>query len=129
MERLFQSVNFISHSGIPLTWKIECDAIHDDEWATLAKMIREYEPRNWSRAVGIPRGGSKLGEELDKYSTGNEADPLLIVDDVYTTGRSFKNYIEQNTRPEQKIICWCVFARKPTESEVQALFTMPKNSA
>jgi orotate phosphoribosyltransferase-like protein len=129
MERLFQSVNFISHSGIPLTWKIECDAIHDDEWTTLAKMIREYEPKNWSKAVGIPRGGAKLGEELDKYSTGDQNDPLLIVDDVYTTGNSFRDYITENVDYGKEIICWCVFARKPTEFGVNALFTMPEKSS
>ena len=29
---LFQKINFISHAGLPLTWKIECDAISPDEW-------------------------------------------------------------------------------------------------
>ena len=24
---LFQKVDFISHAGIPMSWKIECDAI------------------------------------------------------------------------------------------------------
>ena len=32
-EYLFQQQDFIGHSGKPLTWKIECDAIQDVEWA------------------------------------------------------------------------------------------------
>ena len=31
-EYLFQQQDFIGHSGKPLTWKIECDAIQDVEW-------------------------------------------------------------------------------------------------
>ena len=45
---LFQTVDFISHAGLPLTWKIECDALSDDEWKTIAKMIREYEVKTAS---------------------------------------------------------------------------------
>jgi len=36
---LFQEQDFISHAGIPISSKIECDAISTDEWAALAKMI------------------------------------------------------------------------------------------
>ena len=30
---LFQEQDFISHAGIPMTWKIEMDALTDAEWA------------------------------------------------------------------------------------------------
>ena len=40
---LFTSGDFISHAGLPLKWKIECDAIRPEEWETLAQMIMEYE--------------------------------------------------------------------------------------
>ena len=121
---LFQKIDFISHAGLPLTWKIECDAITDTEWIALAHIIRQYEKQDWCEAVGIPRGGVALGEALDKYSTGNPKDPVLVVDDVYTTGKSFKDYVEEN-HFDDEVIMWTVFARKPTEDGVKALFTMP----
>lgn len=121
---LFQKINFISHAGLPLTWKIECDAISPDEWVALAHIIREFEPRNWRAAVGIPRGGVALGKALDKYGTQNIDDPVLVVDDVYTTGKSFRDYVAENY-PNEEVLQWCVFARKPTENAVNALFTMP----
>ena len=65
--KLFEDGDFISHAGLPLAWKIECDAIRPEEWLTLAKMIREYEPQKWSKAVGIPRGGVALGNALAAY--------------------------------------------------------------
>jgi hypothetical protein len=120
---LFQSVDFISHAGKPMTWKIECDAISDDEWVTLAKMIREVERRSWSKAVGIPRGGVALGKALDTYSTGNPDHPILIADDVYTTGTSFIEFKAEHYS-DVATIEWCVFARKATERRVKALFTM-----
>ena len=33
---LFEQVDFISHAGIPLAWKIECDAIRPEWWNGLA---------------------------------------------------------------------------------------------
>ena len=34
---LFQSVNFKSHSGLNLTWKIEIDALSEQDWFTIKK--------------------------------------------------------------------------------------------
>ena len=83
---LFDDTEFISHAGLNLGWKIEMDALYTDDWRCLAKMIMEYETRPFREAVGIPRGGVRLGQMLNEYATGNPEDPILIVDDVYTTG-------------------------------------------
>ena len=123
-QLLFQEIDFISHAGIPMSWKIECDAITDKEWKALAKMIMEYQKQPFRKAEGIPRGGVPLGDALNKYATGNLEDPVLIADDVYTTGTSFREYCEEHY-PDQEVIQWCIFARKVTENGVRALFTMP----
>ena len=54
-----------------------------------------------------------------------------IVDDVYTTGTSFREFISE-TYPMwtmQQGFRWCVFARRPSDTMqggfVKALFTMP----
>ena len=124
MTLLFQDGDFISHAGLQLAWKIECDAITTDEWRCLAKMIMDYQKGPFSRAEGIPRGGVPLGEALNEYGTGNPHHPVLIADDVYTTGTSFREYIEEHYK-DQHVIQWCVFARRHTENGVKALFTMP----
>ena len=128
-EYLFQQQDFIGHSGKPLTWKIECDAIQDVEWATIAHMIQELEKRPFGEVVGIPRGGLKLSGPLEKYATGKDEDPLLIVDDVMTTGGSFKDFLEQyfRNRPYRKFFGWCVFNRGSDDAPawVTSLFTMP----
>jgi len=121
---LFEAGEFTSHAGLKLAWKIECDAIKPEEWDVLAQMILEHEAQPWSRAVGIPRGGVALGNALDKHSTGDPKDPVLIADDVYTTGTSFREY-KAEFYPDTATIQWCVFARTPTQGKTKALFTMP----
>ena len=64
---LFQEVDFTGHSGDQLHWKIECDALSDSDWKCLARMISELEHRPFQSAIGIPRGGVKLGMYLNEY--------------------------------------------------------------
>ena len=47
-------------------------------------------------AIGIPRGGIKLGQYLNEYSTQNSDHPYLLVDDVLTTGGSMEEYLKKN---------------------------------
>ena len=127
---LFQSVDFKSSAGLDLKWKIECDAISDDEWKCIATMIMER-TRPFKNVVGIPRGGIKLAQELDKYSTGYYHDPVCIVDDVLTTGSSMEKYreeLEKNRSKDEPMISrpigWVVFARGECPMWINPLFQM-----
>ena len=60
MTELFQLGDFTSHAGLPLEWKIECDAINNYEWDCLATMIMMYQHEPFSKVLGIPRGGLPL---------------------------------------------------------------------
>ena len=116
---LFQLGNFVSHAGKELEWKIECDALTDDDWECLAKMISEK--TQFGSVYGIPRGGTKLANALQKYC--NPKNPLrLVVDDVWTTGKSMRDVMQKND------IGFVVFARErilfSPEFYVRALFTM-----
>ena len=133
---LFKSGDFKSHSGLDLSWKIECDALSDSEWFTIKKMIMEYSPP-FREAVGIPEGGVKLGGLLNEHATGDEKDPVCIVDDVLTTGESMEHFLNQYQRSGNgksgfahrlipyTAIGWVVFARGPCPHWVSALFQMP----
>ena len=122
---LFQEQDFISHAGIPMTWKIEMDALTDAEWAACAKMVMEYQNRPFYKAVGIPRGGLPLQNAMEKYITPGDH-PWMVVDDVYTTGTSFREFC--TTKETMFAYKWCIFARKPIpeNDKVRALFTMPE---
>ena len=122
---LFKEIDFISHSGNELHWKIECEAIFPNEWKCIAKMIMEHEMTPFQSAVGIPRGGVELGRWLNEFSTGNSQDPYLIVDDVLTTGESMEEYKEKYFK-NKNVIGWVVFARNFPPTWVKTLFQMPK---
>ena len=121
---LFQKLDFISHAGIPMSWKLECDGINEAEWSAIAKMIMDYHTEPFSKVVGIPRGGLPLQWALETYATEGDY-PWLVVDDVYSTGTSFREYC--TTKDTMFASKWVVFARKPIPKDegVRALFTMP----
>jgi|TARA_B110000196_G_C21063162_1_gene623459 hypothetical protein len=123
---LFKSIDFKSHSGLDLSWKIEMDVLSDSEWFTIKKMIIELTPP-FKEAVGIPTGGSKLGDLLNEHGTGKEEDPICIVDDVLTTGESMEYFLTQYQRNRRPFtaIGWVVFARGQCPGWVTSLFQMP----
>ena len=125
MTDLFQKVDFISHAGIPMSYKIECDGINEAEWSAIAKMIMDYQIEPFSKVVGIPRGGLPLQWAMEEYITPGDH-PWLVVDDVYTTGTSFREFC--TTKETMFAHKWAAFARKPIPKNdgVQALFTMPE---
>lgn len=83
---LFEKKTFKMHSGDIGHWKIECDALTDSDIETLAFMISEE--FDFSHVIGIPRGGIRIADALEKYKS--EEGPVLIVDDVLTTGNSME---------------------------------------
>jgi hypothetical protein len=116
---LFNRGKFLSHAGLELDWKIECDALTDEDWECLAKMISEK--TEFRSVYGIPRGGTKLATALVKYC--NPTSPIhLVVDDVWTTGKSMREVMKPGD------MGFVVFARQkiPYDPELytRALFTM-----
>ena len=123
MSNLFKAESFVSHSGLDLNWKIECDALSDPEWFTISQMIMEVSPP-FREAHGIPRGGVKLGNLLRQYGTKKKEDPICIVDDVLTTGGSMVECAETEFKGEN-VIGWVVFSRSHMPDWIYALFLMP----
>ena len=125
MTDLFQKIDFTSHSGLDLKWKIEMDALSHGEWECIAQMIMELTPP-FKEAIGIPRGGNVLGKLLNRHGTGKREDPICIVDDVLTTGGSMHEFrMKRQWRNPSKYIGWVVFSRCETPYWVNALFQMP----
>ena len=123
MIDLFQKIDFTSHAGLDLTWKIEMDALSHREWECISHMIRELSPP-FREAIGIPRGGNVLGKLMNRHGTGKKEDPICIVDDVLTTGGSMVECAETEFKGEN-VIGWVVFARGQMPEWVNALFRMP----
>lgn len=116
---LFLGGEFVFHSGERSSWKIECDALSDVEIELLAGMI-SIRVGSFGLVEGVPRGGLRIAAALQRYADPmNPRAPLLIVDDVCTTGAS----LEQQ-RAGREAVGYVVFARGPVPSWCAALFTL-----
>ena len=62
---LFIREDFISHAGLPLTWKVECDALDENDYEALAKIVSEK--MTFRDVKGIPRGGIPFEKALKPY--------------------------------------------------------------
>ena len=114
---LFIREDFISYAGLPLTWKVEWDALTDNDYEALAKIVSEK--LTFRDVKGIPRGGIPFEKALKPYCTNDENDPLLIADDVYTTGTSMREVYEEGA------IGIVVFARNEiTDDWIKAIWQL-----
>lgn len=115
---LFQLGDFTLNSGAKSRWKLECNALTDDDIKALAEMIRQL-VGTFGSVEGVPRGGLRLAEALKPFValTG----PHLIVDDVLTTGGSM-----ERIRGNRQCIGAVVFARGQCPLWIDALFQMPE---
>lgn len=122
---LFQSGEFTLASGQPSSWKIDCDFLRPSDWRTLAAIAADLLPP-FGDVVGVPRGGIDFARALKEHVT-ESARPLLVVDDVWTTGESMRVYAARH-HPNRYWLGCVVFARSVPDYWVKALFTMPERS-
>lgn len=117
---LFQQGDFLLYSGLRSRFKIECDALTYADWETLAALIADRV--HFGAVEGVPRGGLTLASCLERYVLRSNAKqyPLLIVDDVYTTGLSMM----QQRGDRNHVIGIVVFARTalPHDGWIRALW-------
>lgn len=125
MSNLFQTGYFQLHSGEVSAYKIDCDSLSDSDIATIARMLKDRLPP-FGSVEGVPRGGLRLADELRQYARpGVErkgwygATPLLIVDDVFTTGMSMEEH--RGWRLAKGAV---IFAREQTPEWITPLFRM-----
>jgi hypothetical protein len=117
-RHLFVDGEFTGHSGKPLPFKIECDALTDADLDTLAAIVARQFPR-FRSVYGVPHGGLRFAGALRRYATESPLDPALIVDDVLTTGGSMER-ARAGMGPD--VFGIVVFARGPCPDWITPLF-------
>lgn len=127
---LFSPTPFRSHSGLDLSWKIDCDALSDVDLDTLAqRYAAAIKPAGqvYGEIVGVPRGGLRFAEALRRYveTNGNQWQTHLVVDDVLTTGSSMEAFWRERWPTRFSGVRGIViFARGACPSWVQPIFTL-----
>lgn len=114
-KHLFRLGNYQLHSGSRTGFLIDCDALSDEDWRSLAQVTdRMFGP--FGRVEGVPNGGLRFAAALAALVTPGHR-RLLIVDDVLTTGASME--AQRNGREAVGVV---VFARGKAPEWVTALF-------
>ena len=110
---VFQQGNFRLHSGEWSPWKIECDELIVDDWNTLAYLGSKILPTEFNSVIGIPQGGLPFAEAMKKYISPKSRN-ILIVDDVWTTGKSmYDKYYDTENDTDGYILGLVAFCRNP----------------
>lgn len=116
---LFRRGSFTLNSGMYSPFKIDCDALTDEDIRTIAWMIDSRLPECFGVVEGVPTGGLRLAEAMRSYARPNDTSQLLIVDDVWTTGNSIYKH-----KAGRLAIGAVIFARSETDSWVTPLFQL-----
>ena len=104
-------------SGVISDFKIECDALTDRDWACLANLASQK--IKFSRAIPVPTGGNRFADYLNLHA---DMGPVLICDDVLTTGNSMEKI--RACVKNSDVIGVVVFARGKCPDWITPIFTM-----
>ena len=109
------------HSGQQSSFKIDCDALSDEDISSIALQLTIRLPMFYE-VEGVPQGGLRLAKAMEKFIVPFQpirSDKLLIVDDVFTTGASMEEH-----RANRRAIGAVIFARTNTPDWITPLFRM-----
>jgi len=120
---LFHGKPFVSSAGIPLPFKIECDHLKDTDLETLAAYAAKKLP-DFGTVTGVPRGGDRLAHFFRKYEKPYST-RLLIVDDVWTTGKNMLYYSSRIVVGDDWIGC-VLFERREGDRPPDNVFSIFK---
>lgn len=131
---LFQDGKFKSAAGIMLPFKIDCDALTDEDLACIAKHVDEKIVYfQYVRAVmSVPSGGDRFAAALQPYCRSAEpnGNEVLLVDDVWTTGSSMLKVAAEHGLIEQlgtRVKACVLFARGSHPHWVKPVLTLHPN--
>ena len=113
---LFELGSFQLSSGITSKFRINAHTLTVNDWEALAYMALTIVPQ-FGSVVGVPTGGIPFAEALKSYIT---CGPVLIVDDVFTTGAS----IHKVANNYKDSILLVAFSRTTYHPGIHAVFTL-----
>jgi hypothetical protein len=118
---LFVKKDIVLHSGAKSDFKIEADSLTDEDIDTLAYLISKK--FRFNGVVGVAKGGIRLGKALRQYREDDVGLPILLVDDVLTTGKSMVEWLDK-IGGGLSVIGVVIFARGQCPSWIHPIFQM-----
>ena len=119
---IFKTGEFTLASGLQSTFKIDCDELTNEDLYSLALYANKFLP-DFKEVHGVPRGGLRFADQMRKFAVSDGC--VLIVDDVFTTGKSMIKFINDNDLDiNNGVHGLVIFARNPPLSWIRSIFTM-----
>jgi orotate phosphoribosyltransferase len=118
---IFQKQEVKLNSGEISDFKIECDALTYADIECIAYLISKRV--KFKKAIGVPTGGIRIAEAVNIYSEPNSEElPILIVDDVLTSGGSMERF--KSELGATNVIGVVIFARQKCSDWITPLFSL-----
>jgi len=119
---IFKTGEFTLASGQHSTFKIDCDELTNDDLYSLALYANKFLP-DFKAVHGVPRGGVRFADQMRKFVSPDGC--ILVVDDVFTTGKSITKFINDNNLDiDNGVQGLVIFARNLPLPWINAIFTM-----
>lgn len=119
----FHPTGFITHSGKVSNFKIECDALSNNDIETMLRWADEIGLiPSYKRVIGIPTGGERIAAILEDHvkPPDNQSEITLVVDDVMTTGKSMTKHLHRHKNSRGFVL----FSRRSPIMNVAPLFSL-----
>lgn len=123
---LFQRGDVTLNSGLTTHFKIECDALTEEDWDTIGFLLAD-QVYTYREVHGVPRGGLPLAKSMERWVQPDGA-TILVVDDVWMTGGSVLRFIDEHPEwPREDIHIAVAFVRGPYKRQpnLTPLLVMP----
>jgi hypothetical protein len=132
-KHLFSRGDFQLHSGARSDYKVDCDALSNEDIDTVAYLlnfwIRRVHEWTFKTVIGIPSGGTRLEKAFEAYCTPEDPTAgILLVDDVGTTWKSMEEErlnILRRTNFTTSVHGAVIFARTKPPIWIASLLRMP----
>ena len=124
-KNIFRLGKEVSHPREELEWKIECGVLTERDYETIVHIIVEEWKLQFKKVVFLGENGDQFAAAVLPFiQVNNDNYPILIVDDVLTTGKSMvKAMLDVKQCYECEVIGVVIFALGECPKWIRPIFS------